>query len=140
MSVIFRSRYGVLPSRAMVQSSSFCRVARPRRPGTRPSTARKGDTASDMDTTRTLTARRWRHAQERRWLAPAVHGEVGTGDEGGLRRREKQARGRDVLWLDQAAHRHRGTDGRDAGGVAVVKAGLLCLEVADRDEVDPHLR
>src|SRR3954466_14567860 len=102
MSVIFKSRYGVFASSAMVQSSSFCRVARPRRPGTRPSTARKGDTASDMDTTRTLTARSSRRAQERRGFAAAVHGQVRPGHERSLRGGEEEAGRRYVVRLDEA--------------------------------------
>src|SRR3954468_1236866 len=112
MSVIFKSRYGVFASSAMVQSRSFCRVARPRRPGTRPSTARKGDTASDMDTTRTLTARSCRRAKERRWLTAAMDGQVGAGEEGPPGQRKKGAAPRHVIRLHEAPHRHRRADSR----------------------------
>src|SRR3954449_10631322 len=127
MSVIFRSRYGVFASSAMVQSSSFCRVASPRRPGTRPSTARKGDAASDTDTRPTLTVARGGRVnrEERGWFAAAVDREVRTGDERRLGRREEQTRRGNVVGPHHPPHGHRGTDGSHAGRVAVVELGLL---------------
>src|SRR3954468_6010801 len=93
MSVTLRSRYGVVASIDVAQSSSRWRVARPRRPGTRPSAARGVVAASEAGIAVILdrvvpTGGR----QEHRRLPTAVHGEIRAGHITGKRRREVEAR------------------------------------------------
>ena len=57
MSITLTDRHGVVVSSSTVASSSFCRVARPRSPGTRPSVVVCKSSATDPTDAKSSLAR-----------------------------------------------------------------------------------